>query len=109
MKLCVHCNQIYTLYDDIDNKVLMYQCKNCDINIPVDTTIIFSRIYQDSAINNVNCNVKHNNILMLDPTLPKNNSRVCAKCNTNNIVSIRNSSSLLLNHYCSVCSGECTS
>ena len=74
MKFCDGCKNM--LYVKIEEKILIYYCKNCKSEDPQPQQSIL--VIDDNKINNeTKCKQYMNKYLSFDPTLPRVNNIIC--------------------------------
>lgn len=92
MKFC-DCGKMFTMFDDLEERQLYHNCTSCDLKIPYETQLIYSK----------RVNKQQHNWNKFDKTLPISDKK-CYKCNGTVIYKKR--SDLTLEYTCQQCNEE---
>merc|ERR1712227_523230 len=76
IQFCQECNNMLYPKEDKVNKILLYQCRNCDFCTEAERPCI----YVNKLISNENELLQINPDVIEDPTLPRTNTVNCPKC-----------------------------
>lgn len=85
MKFCPGCENFFNYDEDTANKTIMYHCKACNIQQPLNDFCLSTKTLKVKKIPYINYQDS-----IYDKTLPTRNSETCNKCGKNEIAFIRN-------------------
>ena len=111
IQFCDNCENLLYIYLD-DDKSLIYKCKNCNFKKDGDNNIycVYRNDLQNKKkINNIN--VKMNDFVKFDPTLPSinNGNIVCKECSNTDILYVINDvENIKYTYICKKCNSQWT-
>jgi|TARA_B110000495_G_C22802294_1_gene468625 DNA-directed RNA polymerase subunit M/transcription elongation factor TFIIS len=110
IQFCDNCENLLYIY--LDDEKLVYNCKNCNFKKDGDNTIFC--VYKNDLQNKKkisNINVKMNDFVKFDPTLPSisNGNIKCKECsNTDIIYTINDVENIKYTYICKKCNAQWT-